>query len=322
MKNTFAILFVWHFTLVFGQTHKLQGSWVLDYVTYKNGNPLEVNHPLFSTFMEYTFKGDKLIILDDMFEIKVSETQITTSLRTINYQVQEDRLFLSDKGDDKVFVFIKRDKFVAYYPEFEPIETTYQNQSVYYPNRVVKPDFDYPMNYNVYLLEKTPLLKNGGYFGEVHVRFILTQDNKIKEPTYNDELPKKLVEQLNTIVFGSEKFFKNTTGKDLLMSFYVARSKFKPSTKVENNFYKLQNKAYDYFQKNDFKNAISAYDAAIEFALKHENEKNDLSTYGLYLNQCKSYMADNQIEKACECFIALGGERNFDTRNYVIYYCK
>lgn len=322
MKNTFAILFLWHFALVFGQTHKLQGSWVLDYVTYKNGNPLEVNHPLFSTFMEYTFKGDKLIILDDMFEIKVSKSQITTSLRTINYQVQEDRLFLSDKGDDKVFVFIKRDKFVAYYPEFEPIETTYQNQSVYYPNSVVKPDFDYPMNYHVYLLEKTPLLKNDGYFGKVHVKFILTRDNKIKGTTYNNELPKKLVEQLNAIVLGSEKFFKNSTGKDLLMSFHVASSKFKQSSKIENNFYKLQNKAYDFFQKNDFKNAISAYDAAIEFALKHENEKNDLNTYGLYLNKGKSYMADNQIEKACECFNALGGERNFDTRNYVIYYCK
>lgn len=322
MKKSFVLLFVFHFSLIFGQSKRISGSYILDYVTYKNGNLLEVNHPLFSVFMEYEFKGNKLIIDDAIFDVNIYESQIITQLRTINYQVQDDKLFLSDKGDDKVFVFIKRDKFLKHYPEFEPTQTTFENQEVYIPNNVVKADFEHPLKYHIYLIDNTPLLNNSSYYGKIIVNFILTNDNKIKQLTFNDGLTKKITEQLKNTVYSSEKFFNNTTGKDLLMTIYVELKKYRESSKIENNFFKLRNKADDYYLKNDFKNAIAAYETVIEYGLKFNDEKNNFNLHKLYLDLGKSYLADNKIEKACECFKTIGGERNFDSRNYFIYFCK
>lgn len=50
MRLFHIIFFALLFNSSFSQIDKIKGRWILDFVTYDNGQPLEIEHPLFSTF--------------------------------------------------------------------------------------------------------------------------------------------------------------------------------------------------------------------------------------------------------------------------------
>src|SRR5690606_26352999 len=104
MSKPFFIVFIF---LIFcfskAQVHSLQGKWILDKIVYQNGSPLEVNHPLYSTFMEYGFSGNNLSVNNyQRFKVTVDSETISTDFRIMNYKIENEHLTISEKGDDKV----------------------------------------------------------------------------------------------------------------------------------------------------------------------------------------------------------------------------
>ena len=134
------------FSISYAQPSKLQGEWILDYVLYKNVNPIEINNSLYSTLITYYFSANSLKINNHPLDITVDQNKIITVNRIVNYSFQGDFLVINDEGSDKNYFFLTKKAFVAKYPEFELQEVNYEGKTVFKPNSVIYPKFRYRTN--------------------------------------------------------------------------------------------------------------------------------------------------------------------------------
>ena len=137
MKRILPILFLLIFNISKSQQIKLQGVWILDKIQYQNGNPLEVNLPLYSTFMEYNFKGNNLEINNQNFKVSIDNSTISTNYRKLHYKSENGYLIINESGDDKIYYFLKANDFLNKHPEFEPKEIIYNNKNVFESNSLI-----------------------------------------------------------------------------------------------------------------------------------------------------------------------------------------
>ena len=328
MSKPFFIVFIF---LIFcfskAQVHSLQGKWILDKIVYQNGSPLEVNHPLYSTFMEYGFSGNNLSVNNyQRFKVTVDSETISTDFRIMNYKIENEHLTISEKGDDKVYHFLKLSDFLRRYPEFEPKEIIYNGKKVFGSNAVVKPEFGKFENFEEFLRINIPsytsVSATNNFF---KARFILTADNKVNDIEIVDGVSEKFDNQYKIALLRSEKLLKNTYGKDLLVeqtfNFFQMFSPY--TTKEERQISGLIRKGDDFYDKNDFENAAAQYVKLL--ALNITPETTERFGYKLdqaFINSGVTLLATGQREKACESFIRVGGKTNFKVRNYLINFCN
>ena len=329
MKNFFIFYFLVVFYTLNAQNVKLNGVWILDKIFYKNGNPLEINHTMYSTFMEYEFINNKMKVSiskysdGNVFDVIISDKKISNYYRVINYEFINDQLMLNDEGDEKVMIFIRKDKFIEAYPEFAMSKLLYKDKEVYVPNYFNEPRFNYVGDLYDFLRKKTPTLSNRYFVGDLVFKFILTKDSKIEDIEINNTISKKLENELRESLNQAEKLYKNDTGKDLLIIKSYRYLKFsEKSNNLEKKIQELIRNGNKFYEENDFENSIIAYNEAIELNIDNENDINNINFYHVYIKLGISYLAQNDAELACECFEEIGTKTNFDVRNYIINFCE
>ncbi|MFY7811258.1 MAG: hypothetical protein ACOVQ2_05950 [Flavobacterium sp.] len=324
IKNSL-LIFLFFTYLNYGQIDKLNGKWILDKINYNDGSSLEINHPMYSDFLEYTFNNNTFTVNDITFDVEIDNNKISNIFRTMNYRFINDKLIINELGDNKTLTFIKRENFTKIYPEFEPKSIEYDNKIVYLPNSIVKPDFIYSINkpekkfyseINSYLVNSIKLENDTE--GELELKFIITKDNKI----YNVKVIKGISKDFDDLIINnlmkSEKYFKNNFDKDFILTFIwkINVKELKKDRKID----KLLIKSREYYKKNDFLNVIKNYDEIIS--------NNDLNIINKNLDNSDfflvgiSYIALNQIDKSCEIFKKIGDKSNFKIRNYLINFCN
>jgi hypothetical protein len=284
---------------------------------------------MYSIFLEYEFINNKMKVSlnkysdGNVFDVIISEKKISNYYRVINYEFINDQLMLNDEGDEKIMLFIRKDKFIDAYPEFEMSKLVYNDKEVYIPNYFNEPRFNYVGDLYDFLRKKTPTLSNRYFVGDLLFKFILTKDSKIEEIEINNTISKKLENELKESLSQAEKLYKNNTGKDLLIvksyRYLILSTK---QNKLEKKIQELITTGNKFYEENDFDNAIIAYYEAIELNIDNENDNSTINLYNVYIKLGISYLAKNDIELACDFFEEIGTKTNFDVRNFIINFCE
>ena len=123
----------------------------------------------------------------------------------------------------------------------------------------------------------------------------------------------------------AEKYFRNNTNQDLLMTHRF--NFFKMFESITNNDERKLNKIYEsgriFFEKNNFSKAIEKYEQINDLNLTPDLKSRwSYTVEQIYINLGISYLATNQIEKSCEVFKKVGDNTNFKVRNYLNTFCK
>jgi tetratricopeptide (TPR) repeat protein len=292
---------------------------------YQNGNSLEVNQTMFSTFIEYDFIGNNFKINNQIFKASIDSKTINTNFRKINYKFQEDYLITNEEGDDKNFYFLSKDMFLKKYPEFQPKESNIDNKIVFISNDVIKPQFNYDGGMDTYFMKNIPSYSenstNNNFF---KAQFILTKDNKITDIKIINSISKNFDEEFTKSLLSAEKYFRNDSGLDLLIEQRFNFFKMFNSlvNKDEKKLYKISEDGNKYFEINDFQNAINSYAEINSLNTSFlTNERIQYTINRIYINLGISYLAMNEYEKACKSFRSVGDETNFIIRNYLLNFC-
>lgn len=323
-KNLLILLF--SFSQLFSQNTNLSGTWILDKTIYEDGNYLEINHPLFSNFTEYEFFSNNLKINGQKFNAKYYQNSIKLDYRELMYSFQNEYLLVQEKGDNKIQIFLKKDDFITKYPIFKSEQKIINQDTIYISNDVFKPKFENDLNFEDFLRKNIPSYNNASTKNNIFKsEFILTKENLIKDINITQGISKSFDNEFITALKKAQPYFKNETGKDLLIrhNFNFFKMFGALTNKSEKDFYSIQKKAKEYFEKNEFEKAVSEYEKL--------NNINDLiilkEKFGFVYNEAFinlgiSYLAINKIENACSSFKKVGGFTNFSVRNYLIIYCN
>ena len=325
MKKYLLILLL-SISQLFSQNTNLSGTWILDKTIYEDGNYLEINHPLFSNFTEYEFFSNNLKINGQKFNAKYYQNSIKLDYRELMYSFQNEYLLVQEKGDNKIQIFLKKDDFITKYPIFKSEQKIINQDTIYISNDVFKPKFENDLNFEDFLRKNIPSYNNASTKNNIFKsEFILTKENLIKDINITQGISKSFDNEFITALKKAQPYFKNETGKDLLIrhNFNFFKMFGALTNKSEKDFYSIQKKAKEYFEKNEFEKAVSEYEKL--------NNINDLITlkekFGFiynetFINLGISYLALNKIENACSSFKKVGGFTNFSVRNYLIIYCN
>lgn len=181
MKNILLLIILFP-TLIFAQGDNIKGKWILDYVTYESGDPLEIEHPLFSTFKSLDI-SDKHIII---YGISKNKSQIYVGrivMRYIKYKYHFDNkyLVLKEDNDDKLYYYLRILDFKKKYPETKSEYVEYENRSVLKYNRLLNIDILNSFNFEskAKFNENIKSYKKHLFTNKIFkATFILTADNK------------------------------------------------------------------------------------------------------------------------------------------------
>ncbi|SHK25817.1 hypothetical protein [Chryseobacterium polytrichastri] len=325
MKKKLSITFLLLSFFSFSQINKLQGSWILDKITYQNGNPLEVNQKMFSSFMEYVFIGNNFKINNQIFKASIDSKTINTDFRKINYKFQEDYLITNEEGDDKNYYFLSKNLFLKKYPEFQPKEINFENNIVFISNEVIKPIFNYNGGTDAYFMKNIPSYSENSSNNNIFkAQFILTKNNKITDIKVINSISKSFDKEFTKSLLSAEKYFINDSGLDLLVeqqfNFFKMFNSF--INKDEKKLYKISQEGNKYFEINDFQNAANSYTEINNLnSSVLTNERIRYITNEIYINLGISYLVMKDQEKACKSFRNIGDETNFIVRNYLLIFC-
>lgn len=325
MKQILIILFFLNFTFLKSQ-NKLQGNWILEKIQYQNGNLLEVNHPLYSTFMEYDFNGNNLEINNQKFKISIDNSTISTNYRKMNYKFENQHLIINENGDDKVYYFLKESDFLKKYSEFEPKEVVYNNKIVFESNSVIKRDFKNTENFQEFIRKNIPsyssISATNNFF---KATFVITKENKITDILIEKGISKTFDNEFKIALLKSEKFIYNPLGKDLLVTetFNFFKIFAGLTNREEKQIFNFIQKGNSFYENNEFNNAITNYEKLLSIDIQPETkERFGYALDQAYINLGVSFLANGNNIKACESFLKVGNKTNFKVRNYLINFCQ
>src|SRR5690606_21138206 len=153
----------------------------LDYVTYENGDPLEIENQLYSTFKSLEIY-EKYIIIDKTKKIKAQTYvgRIVTRHIKYKYHIDNKYLVLKEDEDNKLYYYLRILDFKKKYPETKSEYVGYENKSVIKYNELLNIDI-----LGSYDLDSISAFKRSIKSYEKHLytnkmfkaTFILTADN-------------------------------------------------------------------------------------------------------------------------------------------------
>lgn len=306
-KKIFFILVLFS-SFCFSQENNILGKWILDKITYSNGNDLEVNHPYYSIILEQNIDKNNLI----------SGNQIQIGINKFNFSITNNQLVLSLPDDNLKYYYLKEKRFLELYPEFYPKETIFKERKVYKSNEIIYPKFlDFErFNSNMVMFLGS---KNQGKKFHFDLYIIVDKNNKIYQYYIeNSDMSKRQEEQVLKFLNKNKLNLYNSFGQDLLSVFpynfnfnELNNSKFKKYADEENYLRKL-------YIENKFEELIKRINE-----LEEEKFFNN-SGYGRLRNVMLgvSYLALNQNEKACNAFSKEGDITTPIVRNYLKNFCQ
>lgn len=326
MKNTttlFLIIFV--FSLSFSQNKNLIGKWILDRTQFSNGNNLEINNPNYSTKTIYVISQNSLTISNQKFESIFTSNKIKTQFRTLNYVIKEGYLITEDENDDKINFFLKLNDFVKKYPEFSAKETLRNNDTIFIANDLSDYEFNNEINFDDFIQQnRTQKDRSSKSFINLNfkIEFILAKNNKIKDIKIINSIDTVYDNDYIVALKKSEKYLKNLTDKDLLITKEINNLKWAKdlSNKEEKQLYKLIENGLEYYNVNNFEKAIENFSQIKN--LKIENNRFKTLIKESMINLGISYLAIGKNEEACKVFLEIGDKTDFEIRNYLIDFCS
>ena len=322
-KKIFLLLILINFINVHSQ--KLNGTWILEKTIYENGNPLEINHPLYSTFTKYDFLPNSIKINDQKFNAKYENNSIKLDFRELLFSFENNFLLIQEKGDDKIQILSNKEDFLSKNIEFKS-EVEIRNQdTLYISNEIYKPEFNNELTFEDFLRKNiskysSASTKNNLFKSE----FILTKNDKIKDIKILNGISKSFDREFIEALKKAEIYFKNETDKDFLIKHnFNFFQMFKGLTgKLEKEFYAIQKKGKLHFEKNEFNKAIIEYEKLNNMELNSIKERLGFLYSEAFINLGISYLAVSKNEEACKSFLKIGDKRNFKIRNYILNFCE
>lgn len=322
-KKIFLLLIFINFINVHSQ--KLNGTWILEKIIYENGNPLEINHPLYSAFTKYDFLPNSIKINDKKFNAKYVNNSIKLDFRELMFSFDNSYLLIQGKGDDKIQILSKKEDFLSKNIEFKSEIEIRNLDTLYISNEIYKPVFNNELSFEDFLRINISKYSSESTINNLFkAEFVLTKDGKIKDIKILRGISKSFDNEFIIALNKAETYFKNDTGKNFLIkhnfNFFQI---FKGVTeKIEKEFYAIQKKGNLHFENNEFDKAIIEYEKLNIMDLNSIEERLGFLYSEAFINLGISYLAVNKNEEACNSFLKVGDKRNFKVRNYIINFCK
>jgi len=308
----------------------LQGKWFCHNVTYQDGKELEINHPLFSNFLSYEFTSRQAYISNNYKEkgiassYEISDSELQIGFRKFSFSFKDNFLILKEHGDELLYYFLKKSDFLSENNLYQKNYFTKENDTIFHQSFSLNPEFNYKTSFSDYLRKSIyNYSKTSTQRHQFKGTFILTNDNEIREITVERGISKSFDKSFKKAVQESQKYWKNDTGKDILIvqkfNFFQQGKYF---VQKENwDFYHKVKKADSYYKNFDFNSAIEYYEQAMEVEIS-ENEFTNTMLRDLSRNLGISYLATGENEKACKSFRLVGDEYDFKFRNFLLKFCK
>ncbi|MGI9652193.1 tetratricopeptide repeat protein [Chryseobacterium sp. RLHN22] len=325
IKICFFIFFLSFSITIYSQNKTLTGKWILDRIQFSNGSNLEINNPEYSTKIIYQIEPNSLKIIDQKFDASFTANQIKTQFRTINYILKNNYLIIQEEKDKKVYYFLKAEEFVKKYPDFSLKKTIRNNDTIYIANNLSDFNFDNDLSFHEYISQNMSQKDRPSKSFEnlyFKVEFILTKNNKIKDIEIINSIDNVYDNDYISSLKKSEKFLRNISDKDLLITNEVHHVKWKNdlTNSDEKKLYKLRAKGLEYYYSNKFEKAIENFSQIENLKIKDNKFKGFIKESRIKLGI--SYLATGKNEDACNIFYKVGDKTTFEVRNFLIDFCS
>ena len=307
------------------QSREMVGKWVLDRTQFSNGKNLEINNPNYSSRIVYIIEPNSLKINGQKLKASFTDAQIITDFRRINYFLKDKYLIVQDENDDKISFLMKAKDFVEKYPEFSLNKVIREKDTVYLANDLSDYIFQNDLSFENFINKnRIQRDRSSKSFRNIHfkVEFILTKKNRIKNiKVLNSIDPGYDADYINALM-KSEKFLKNLTDKDLLITKENNHLKWRNDVtdNDEKLLYSLRRKGLESYDQNKFEQAISNFVKIKALDLKNDRFKTLVKESMIKLGV--SYLAVGKIKSACDVFGGIGDTSDFEVRNYLIDFCS
>lgn len=312
------------FSTCFSQSKELLGKWVLVRSTLVGNINLDLNNPDYSTKLIYFITPKALQFSRYKLPATFTDTQIKTEFRTINYILKDKYLILQDQYDNKISYFLKVDDFVRKNSEFALKPLVRNADSLYVANNLNDYELSDNQDYEELIsLNSKEAGRSSKTFTDLYfqIEFVLTKNNKIENIKILHSIDENYDQDYIRALKKSEKFLKNISGKNLLITKEVNHLKWANDLKDKNErqLYDLLDKGFKNYTENNFEKAIEAY-SQIENLPIANNRFNSL----IKDSQVKlgvSYLVTGMREEACKTFNKIGDKTDFEIRNYLLDFC-
>ena len=324
MKNILLLIVLFPI-VIFAQGDNIKGKWILDYVTYENGDPLEIEHPLFSTFKSLDI-SDKHVIIDGISKNKSQVYVGRIVMQHIKYKYHIDNKYLVLKEDDadKLYYFLRILDFKKKYPDTKSEYVEYENRSVLKYNRLLNIDILNSFNFDsvAKFQENIKSYKKHLFTNKLFkATFILTADNKIENVKIEKSISPKFDEDFIKASHNLTMLHTNNTGNDVLMEYYDYMGKYWPKrTDAQIEFFKNKVIADYYYTNKQFNLSKEIY--TILYSSKDVLTGIDNHIVNeIYKKLYISLLHTNNLLEACILLNDIKETNYFEVKNYLKEYC-
>ena len=312
------------FSTCFSQNKELFGKWVLVRTTLVGNINLDLNNPDYSTKLIYFITPKALQFSKFKLPASFTEKQIKTEFRTINYILKDKYLIIQDQNDNKISYFLKADDFVRKNPEFALKPIVRNSDSLYVANNLNdyeladNQDFEELITLNSKEAGRSSKTFTNLYF---QIEFVLTKNNKIENIKILHSIDDNYDQDYILALKKSEKFLKNISGKNLLITKEVNHLKWATDLKDKNELqlYDLLDKGFKNYRENKFEKAIEAYSQIENLNIPNNRFRSLIKDAQIKLGV--SYLVTGKGEEACKTLNKIGDKTDFDIRNYHLDFC-
>lgn len=327
-KFTF-ILFLVSYTAPL-RSNNILGQWICHKITYQNGKGLEINHPLFSEFISYEFERQKVFISNNYEEkgkpapYRFIRSELNVGSRKFKVAFSDKYLILEEIEDELKYYFLRRTDFIEANRFFDITYRVIEQDTIFERSFYLNPKFKHTLSFSDYLRKSisnfSPVSAERHLF---NASFILNRKNQIVDVKIEQGINKKFDREFLKYVMESQKFWNNTTGKNLLIvqkfNFFEQGKFF--VTKENKKFLQFMKKGNDHYKSLDFDAAISAYEMADSIPI-NKSEFTRIMKRQFLKKLAISYLAKGDVNNACQRFYQVGNEFDFSVRNYVLSFCN
>ncbi len=325
MKNTILLLIIFIPTLIFAQGDNIKGKWILDYVTYEDGNPLEIENPLFSIFKSIEILDDHIII-DGIRKNKATiyVGRISTRYLKYKYYIDNKYLVLKEDKDDKLYYYLRVIDFKFKYPESKPSRIEYEGKTVLKYDRLLNVDILNNFNYDTLTAFQKNIksYKKHSFTNKLFkATYILTADNKIEHVKIEKSVSPKFDEDFIKEAHNLSMLYNNKTENDILMEYTDFMGTYWPERNdVQKEFFANKVIADYYFTNKQFNLSKEIYTILY-------NSKDVLTVIDnaivndIYKKLYVSLLHTNNLVDACIMLNDIKESDYFNVRNYLKEYC-
>lgn len=325
MKKLFYLLLITTSVNLCSQSSDLKGYWILERTVYENGNFLEINNPLYSSFTSLEFNKNSVKINGKHFESIYYPDSMKVGFRNIDYKFQDGYLIIQDKHENKISVFSKYEDYIKKHPEFLSETKVIDNDTILLANDVIAPSFNQKVTFEDFLR------KNIGEYTKQQIKnvlfkanFVFTKNHKIRNINITQGISKKFDKQFIDALQKAENYLMNKTDYDIIIEHKFNFVKMHNYYDSENAkiFHEIDRKAGEYYELNQFEKVITEYSKFNLDLLANQKDRFQHEIWEAYLKLGISYLALNRKEKACNAFDKIGKKTNFFVRNYLTDFCE